>query len=51
MKKLKLTKSQLDYINKPIPITGKNDDPIVWFILSLVGLAGIGYWVWIVLTK
>ena len=50
MSKLKWSKTEHAYFSKPIP-TAKNDDAIVWFILSLVSLSGAGYWIWWVLTR
>ena len=46
--RLKWTESQLKYFSKPIPVTQQNYDWIVWFVLSLVGLCGVGYWIWTV---
>lgn len=47
--KHKWTKVELAYFSKPIPKAEKNDDAIVWFILSLISLCGVGYWVYMVL--
>jgi len=47
----KYTKAELAYFNKPIPKAEKNDDAIVWFILSVISLSGVGYWVWTVMAK
>jgi len=49
MKHFKLTKSQLAYLSKPILKAERTDDAIVWLILSLVSLSGIGYWAWTVM--
>lgn len=49
MSKLKWTKAELAYFTKPIPKAEKNDDAIVWFILSLISLCGVAYWVWTVI--
>jgi hypothetical protein len=47
--KHKWTKAELSYLTKPIPKAQRNDDAIVWLILSLVSLCGIGYWIWMVM--
>jgi len=44
----KYTKAELAYFTKPIP-KAETDDAIVWFILSLISLSGIGYWAWTVM--
>ena len=49
--KLKWGKAEHAYFTKPIPKAERYDDAIVWFILALIGLCGIGYWVYVVLTK
>jgi len=36
------------YLTKK-PKQEKNDDAIIWFILALVSLCGIGYFIWMVL--
>jgi len=45
----KYTKAELAYFSKPIPKAEQNDDVIVWFILSLISLCGVGYWAWTVM--
>jgi len=45
----KYTKAELAYFTKPILKAQRNDDAIVWFILSLISLSGVGYWVYTVL--
>ena len=47
--KHKWTKAELAYFNKPITTAERNDDAIIWFLLSLVSLCGIGYWIYTVL--
>jgi len=47
--KLKYTKAELAYFAKPIPKAERNDDAIIWFILSLISLCGVGYWIYTVL--
>ena len=47
--KIRWSEADLAYFTKKIPVAERNDDAIVWFILSLISLSGIGYWVWTVL--
>jgi len=43
MKHLKLTKSQREYLNKPIPATKADWDSAIWAILFVVSCSGILY--------
>jgi len=43
MKHLKLTKSQLAYLSKPIPVTKADWDSAIWAILFVVSCSGILY--------
>uniref|UniRef100_A0A6M3XHY0 Uncharacterized protein n=1 Tax=viral metagenome TaxID=1070528 RepID=A0A6M3XHY0_9ZZZZ len=44
----KFSEKELKYFTKKIPVAERTDDAIVWFILAMVSLCGIGYWVWVV---
>jgi len=41
--RLKWTKSQYEYLNKPIPVTKVDWESAVWAILFVVSLSGILY--------
>jgi len=47
--KSKWTEAELKYFTKKIPVIERNNDWIVWAILAICGLAGIGYWAWTVM--
>ena len=47
--KLKWTKAELKYFTKKIPVAKQNNDWIIWAILAICGLAGIGYLVWMMI--
>jgi len=47
--RLKWTEAESKYFTEKIPVAERTDDAIVWFILAMVSLAGIGYWVWVVM--
>jgi len=45
----KFSEKELKYFTKKIPVAERNDDWIIWAILVICGLAGIGYLVWMVI--
>mgnify|MGYP001049921148 CR=1 FL=1 len=49
--RLKWGEEELKYFNKKIPKAERYDNAIIWFILAICSLCGIGYWVYVVLTK
>jgi len=51
MTKLKWSKADLTYFIKPIPVAERNNDWIIWAILTICGLTGIGYFVWWVVVR
>ena len=51
MTKLKWSRADLTYFTKPIPVAERNNDWIIWAILTICGLTGIGYFVWWVVVR
>lgn len=41
--KLEWTKSQREYLNKPIPVTKTDWDQAIWFLVFLISLSGLIY--------
>lgn len=44
--KLKWSKAETKYFSKKIPVAERDYSWIIWSIMAICSLTGMGYWIW-----